>query len=862
MSLPEANLIHKESLMQEINMLFAPPTTESHVKRGLSGALSSRRSRKGTEATELHMEQSTGVSGRDDPFWRKPRANCHEFCDSCECVGGERLVCDRCPASFHLECLDPPLDSDEAPVGVWFCHRCSMAIRDEEDRGSTSSSHSTNATETESSRSGRTGRGLTRRLDSTPSLTLLAGAALGHQPTPSVSARRNASLSRALTNERVLAGRSSRSSAWGESAYVADTEDSELRGLWDVIRYAQYLNPKEFELPKDIIPGIKLPGSYKTAGERKAKAIIDLENGMIPRPVRRCFVCARTCLFAPLLPCDFCSSCFHLDCLDPPLPHFPPRSDRWMCPNHVEHVADRYLVRSIRLTERMRIWAQLAEHAGTEVPETTQNNVHMETLFDECESGQAVNKYSFEESEDDTPSNQRTTTRACRPGTPPLAVVAPYDLSYGPDDEASILSELMQRVRRGKAELCSLVTSANATQETVISGAPITTADAARRRWRLTSSPSFQVLRDQKRKLKILVPQAVKWMYANRVKKIPLCSALIGTQVKRETSSPSPTDETERKLFVHSLLRFHLDGTDLLGVSDRKLSTDLAKVDHESNKPQDSSSVDITLNSNENRALLDKRPFEDSIKQTDSLEMPAKVSKTDAEKNNEMRCSGLLQIGPHWVEAKLADGDIHNTSRVGHSPEVPRVFFSAARAVLTPCGETTGPPVKMHFRTLTIGTSPGCQLCLSQYHIRNGTQCTWISTHHATLFYDEWTRHFELLNYSEFGTEVDGIRYSNKVDAREPPANELFSNYRMLKIQRPAHRCVRVTRHSITDASPGWEGSAIVRHGSLLQFGCYQFVLGLVDHTMIELPNLGLEHFVQSGVADQKMTACSSPLQR
>lgn len=38
-------------------------------------------------------------------------------------------------------------------------------------------------------------------------------------------------------------------------------------------------------------------GSYKTPAERKANPIIELENGMIPRPVRRCFNCAKHVMF-------------------------------------------------------------------------------------------------------------------------------------------------------------------------------------------------------------------------------------------------------------------------------------------------------------------------------------------------------------------------------------------------------------------------------------------------------------------------------------------------------------------------------------------------------------------------------------
>jgi len=45
----------------------------------------------------------------------------HDNCDSCG-EGGELICCDRCPASFHLECLNPPLPC--VPDGDWFCRAC------------------------------------------------------------------------------------------------------------------------------------------------------------------------------------------------------------------------------------------------------------------------------------------------------------------------------------------------------------------------------------------------------------------------------------------------------------------------------------------------------------------------------------------------------------------------------------------------------------------------------------------------------------------------------------------------------------------------------------------------------------------
>lgn len=43
-----------------------------------------------------------------------------------------------------------------------------------------------------------------------------------------------------------------------------------------------------------------------------------------------------------LIQCDFCSLCYHLDCLTPPLPSVP--KDKWMCPAHVEHILVREII--------------------------------------------------------------------------------------------------------------------------------------------------------------------------------------------------------------------------------------------------------------------------------------------------------------------------------------------------------------------------------------------------------------------------------------------------------------------------------------------------------------------------------------
>ena len=72
-----------------------------------------------------------------------------------------------------------------------------------------------------------------------------------------------------------------------------------------------------------------------------------------------------------------------------------------------------------------------------------------------------------------------------------------------------------------------------------------------------------------------------------------------------------------------------------------------------------------------------------------------------------------------------------------------RVWFSVAPSLnLSVC---------MRYRSFAIGYGAENDLDLSKF----GT-CAYVSPKHAIVFYDDVTKQFELLNYSEFGTEVNG----------------------------------------------------------------------------------------------------------
>ncbi|VDM15889.1 unnamed protein product [Hydatigera taeniaeformis] len=797
MSLSDHDAQRRDSMMTQLQELFAPPTAESLGKKGLVGIPSARRSKKHevSHVNEISASPASGISHKDDPIWRKPRPNCHDYCDSCNCSEGDRLVCDRCPASFHLECLDPPLDSREAPTGLWYCHRCTMLSKDEEESSSSSSCQSSGVASSMGTSSGRATIKQTEDTNGAAQRRPAAGVPRSFLTGP--SCRSNAAAAEVagwLTTGR----------------RTAALKSSPLSLLWDVLKYARFLNPKEFELPKDLMPGIKIPGSYKTLAERKANPIIELENGQIPRPVRRCYNCARTCFHAPLLPCDYCTACFHLECLDPPLAQFPPRSDRWMCPIHAEHTVDKCLVRSIRLSERIRAWNQLA-------------------VFD-----------------------PNLSLKASARKTDDVFDGASHTINYGPEDERAVLSAFLHNVRRRRLEIC-------AAQEVIG-----------------TLTPKLSALRSLS-PMPIVVPSSVKALYERPVRRLIRLEELSRSESLLDNSLPlhetekqnSEASEYDKKLFIRGLLEFYLrESTE---------SCHMTSQDGEAGFKPSSCSAAISPTP---LSIGSHSPIIEDQRKDVSLAAKLKDILCELDNSTPKRCGEVPtelmdceRRPPPFMGRPVSPGRFEDSLGVTLPP-----LRLPGRAVLIACAGTTGPSVPMPYRQLVIGSAPDCHLCLANYQFSNKVQCPNVSPLHAIVFYDEWSRHFELLNYSEFGSHVDSIPFKNDIDEKAAYRCEASglvkhvrniigtgksvdsssqNSSRMIARNRPDnnHLCVGQEKDA---TGAGWEGSAILRHGSLLQFGCYSFVFSLIDWLKppseiydAENADYGISAVVESGGGDE-----------
>lgn len=106
-----------------------------------------------------------------------------------------------------------------------------------------------------------------------------------------------------------------------------------------------------------------------------------------------------------------------------------------------------------------------------------------------------------------------------------------------------------------------------------------------------------------------------------------------------------------------------------------------------------------------------------------------------------------------------------------------------ARAVLTPLGDILEDNrwfsnIELHnsffmrYRSLNVGY--GDSNCGVDVNLSLIGYCRRVSPKHATIFYDDFTKTYELINYSEHGTEVNGQLYTCDFTEREPtPAKKL-----------------------------------------------------------------------------------------
>nr|XP_048679693.1 PHD finger protein 12 isoform X2 [Caretta caretta] len=209
----------------------------------------------------------------------------------------------------------------------------------------------------------------------------------------------------------------------------------------------------------------------------------------------------------------------------------------------------------------------------------------------------------------------------------------------------------------------------------------------------------------------------------------------------------------------------------------------------------------------------------------------------------------IQQLFPSKVHSVASSVSSHQSSPLANHIEVQRKEVQA-RAVFYPL-MGIGSAVNMCYRTLYIGTGADMDVCLTSYG-----HCNYVSGKHACIFYDENTKHYELLNYSEHGTTVDNVLYScdfsekttpippssivakvqsvikchkGRKQDEEPHEEAVVMNSQAQGQHRKPCNCKASSSSLIGGSGAGWEGTALLHHGSYIKLGCLQFVFSITD---------------------------------
>ncbi|XP_034934525.1 PHD finger protein 12 [Chelonus insularis] len=615
-------------LMPQIQTLIAPPVSE---------------------------DSKTGKNKRDKdekrhPYFKRPgRGHNRDSCDACS-DGGELICCDKCPASFHLQCHDPPLDISDIPNGEWICHACRCSKRDAKEKLNS------------------------KKRKKKSALEVLALA-------------------------------------------------------------ASLVNPREFELPRELRLPLTFPGTDKVdivPGKRGRQPGSSHNNGkshcldsnlMVPLPARLCFECSKSCKKAPLIACDYCPLYFHQDCLDPPLTAFP--SGRWMCPNHPNHFIDQNLLQSCNATARLKLWDQFATRR------VDQHAVKLEFL----RKAHAIN-------------------------------------------------------------------------------------------------PPFRVKLASNERIKVKVPAMIKYYYANPPELNSINTYRMNAFIRPYAQTINSTKE-EKEFNGHEELPFN-------DCSVEKSTNQSNNLKHK--EGQDGSSEKMEINDGVNEEVKESEERSPNATLNDKI-------KEETFKIQSWNLGYEIKEGIQLLERPVLEALAQQRLEQILNPDSEEYRClnnqNEARAALFPLSRKPGPPALMIKRTLTIGTGANCDVHLSKY---GNCECT--SSKHAVIFFDDSTKRYELLNYSEHGTTVDNVFYScdctsfssRKSKDKEEMLPDHWRPYEKLSDKRLdslksipngnriSCKCSMVDpkESNQTYTQAGWEGSAVVAHGSILTFGCLVFVFTTV----------------------------------
>ncbi|XP_059222604.1 PHD finger protein 12 isoform X1 [Stomoxys calcitrans] len=877
------------------------------------------------------------------PYYKRPgRGHNHDLCDACE-EGGDLLCCDRCPSSFHLQCHDPPLTEDDIPSGQWLCHNCRMTLKTAPSTSSKSSSvERTSATPATAAVVAAAAAGVNSR-PNTPS----AGGDLESIPLKIRHLRKRSSSRASFCSD--LSGTEKYLSKLPVGIQRALDPNKKPTPLDELIKAASILNPKQFELPRELEIHTQFPGNdkiepirnngnnHKKPNYRRNSKPFELDSqGLVPLPAKTCFYCHRSCKKAPLVACDYCPLFFHQDCLDPPMTALP--TGLWMCPNHVENFIDNNLLSSISATERVRLWDKFSQPFDHEaVKMDFFRRVHMKNppfrikvpvkSRDTIEVPPMV-KYHYENPPPLLPSLRETLRydivkrRKCLPSAPEVISKESVAESLVKDLEAlksakAKFREIQKELGRVE-ELSSSSSSSSSEDEEEPKNATAhgndkkTSGSEAKVETTKDDNGDEVLTEKQTNKTKIKRTKRNSTSHATHLKETEIKTECETIPEEKDEKNATPQAEEKSKIDANYSCNNNAEDSDEETKYDPQIDTELQYLDVELIKKlafqrlqqlvQDHPEIVVQYQNRTAakriRELTQTQPaIVTAPEEQNSTGSPAVVPSEILSPNDVRRLcimftgetSSILaqpnsasedmpQLHPALATAAAivaADEEEQKyTPRLYSEQEKAYEIATRlelkllrrkirARAVLTPLGDILEDnrwfsnielrsSFFMRYRSINVGygdTNLGVDVNLSLIGY-----CRRISPKHATIFYDDFSKTYELINYSEYGTEVNGQLYSCDFSEPNPtPAKKLKpddvdlqkkvqaildkrrgiqrhyfvvdNNARMAPPPKPDCKCSSI--EEVPMIKGAWEGTAILQHGTLIRFGCLAFVFSI-----------------------------------
>uniref|UniRef100_A0A665WQP2 PHD finger protein 12 n=1 Tax=Echeneis naucrates TaxID=173247 RepID=A0A665WQP2_ECHNA len=859
-------------LMEQIQTLLAPPKSEEVEKRNRKLVRDVRRS---------------------------GRATNHDTCDSCR-EGGDLLCCDHCPAAFHLQCCNPPLSEEMLPPGEWMCHRCNVRKKKREQKSeqtnglpekSSSKRSASPAVELELNAgplrldglppgAGAAGPGLRvaqvrlldRRTSSRPS-SRPGTPTSNTSSTPTPSEEQNDGEEEAAEPEDEVQG-----TELDGATLTAPTPRLLKRPFQLLIAAAMERNPTQFQLPSELTCTTALPGSSKRRRKeellgkpfRRPQHELD-PNGLVPLPVKVCFSCNRSCRLAPLIQCDYCPLLFHMDCLDPPLTALP--AGKWMCPNHVEHLVLNQ--KSLSLSSRCQLFDQfqdrMSQHA---VKLDFLRRVHRQNAPNRRSSLQH-NKKTIKVPDAIKSHYQNPPPMLLPAGVHQLELVCSGVPDHQPSKHLTTDTEQQEWLQDVIALQCSIMRhlsikqkappTAPALSPVTTSGAPLSGAGVCK-----CSMTSCQNCRKPNGPLaaECQPPKANGPVDCNSSS--DSCrQAELQCRVKPSVTPPdsAPTSGQVNHIGVQTVKKEPESTTEACAQKICSTAPTIWPHSGQQNHRNQTVPQEEVVTSNENRshpitssARSDTPPKgnqeHDSTKMGSSSPTPGiELDKLDADMIKLLAWQRIQQLFPPKAPSALLPPAASDAPKAP-SPHPDSQKKVQARAVFYPLTGKGG-AISMCYRTLYIGSGADMDVCLTNYG-----HCNYISGKHACIFYDENTKHYELLNYSEHGTTVDNVLYSCDFSEKASPTlpSGLVAKVQGI-IRRSKKRdegegpssamgllpvggvmssqpqggsellctCKASSSSLIGGSGAGWEGTALLHHGSYIKLGCLQFVFSITE---------------------------------